>query len=114
MILSKNNYNKNTLQNKIVLITGGGDGSVDFFQIDLADEKQIDKLYEYTMDKYTRLDVLINNAAVVPMGAIEEVSISDWDLSYAVNLRAPVLLTKKFLFSMRSTGGILQYSMGRN
>ncbi len=149
MILSKNNFNKNALQNKIVLITGGGggigieasrafaymganviiaeidvdrgiqaqklineenlNGSVDFFQIDLADEKQIDKLYEYIMDKYTRLDVLINNAAVVPMGAIEAVSISDWDLSYAVNLRAPVLLTKKFLFSMRSTGGVIVF-----
>ena len=149
MILEKNNYDKNALQNKIVLITGGGggigieasrafaymgahviiaeidadrgkqaqklineenlNGTVDFFQIDLTDEKQIDKLYEYIMDKYTRLDVLINNAAVVPMGAIDTVSISDWDLSYAVNLRAPVLLTKKFISSMRDTGGIIVF-----
>jgi NAD(P)-dependent dehydrogenase (short-subunit alcohol dehydrogenase family) len=149
MILEKNNYDKNALQNKIVLITGGGggigieasrafaymgahviiaeidadrgkqaqklineenlNGSVDFFQIDITDEKQIDKLYEYIMEKYTRLDVLINNAAVVPMGAIDTVSISDWDLSYAVNLRAPVLLTKKFISSMRDTGGIIVF-----
>lgn len=84
-------------------------GNVDFFQIDIADEKQIDKLYEYIMNKYTRLDVLINNAAVVPMGAIDAVSIFDWDLSYAVNLRAPVLLTKKFLSSMQNTGGIIVF-----
>ena len=84
-------------------------GTVDFFQIDITDEKQIDKLYEYIMDKYTRLDVLINNAAVVPMGAIDTVSISDWDLSYAVNLRAPVLLTKKFISSMRDTGGTIVF-----
>ncbi len=149
MILEKNNYDKNALQNKIVLITGGGggigieasraftymgahviiaeidvergkqaqklineeslNGTVDFFQIDITDEKQINKLYEYIIDKYTRLDVLINNAAVVPMGAIDAVSISDWDLSYAVNLRAPVLLTKKFLPSMRDTGGIIVF-----
>ena len=149
MILEKNNYDKNALQNKIVLITGGGggigieasraftymgahviiaeidvergkqaqklineeslNGTVDFYQIDITDEKQIDKLYEYIIDKYTRLDVLINNAAVVPMGAIDAVSISDWDLSYAVNLRAPVLLTKKFLSSMRDTGGIIVF-----
>ncbi len=149
MILEKNNYDKNALQNQIVLITGGGggigieasralaymgayviiaeidadkgmqaqklineknlNGTVDFFQIDITDEKQIDKLYEYIMDKYTRLDVLINNAAIVPMGAIDTVSISDWDLSYAVNLRAPVLLTKKFISSMRDTGGIIVF-----
>jgi len=149
MILEKNNYDKNALQNQIVLITGGGggigieasrafaymgahviiaeidadrgkqaqklineenlNGTVDFFQIDITDEKQIDKLYEYIMDKYTRLDVLINNAAIVPMGAIDTVSISDWDLSYAVNLRAPVLLTKKFISSMRDTGGTIVF-----
>ena len=149
MILEKNNYDKRALQNKVVLITGGGggigleasrafaymgahviiaeidaekgkqaqklineeklNGTADFFQIDLTDEKQIDKLYAYIMDKYTRLDVLINNAAVVPMGAIDVVSISDWDLSYAVNLRAPVLLTKKFLCSMRETGGVIVF-----
>jgi NAD(P)-dependent dehydrogenase (short-subunit alcohol dehydrogenase family) len=61
------------------------------------------------MDKYTHLDVIINNAAVVPMGAIEKVSISDWDLSYAVNLRGPVLLTQKFLPSMKNTGGIIAF-----
>ena len=84
-------------------------GTVDFFQIDITDETQIDKLYEYIMDKYACLDVLINNAAVVPMGAIDTVSISDWDLSYAVNLRAPVLLTKKFMTSMRDTGGVIVF-----
>lgn len=149
MILEKNNYDRHALQNKVVLITGGGggigveasrafaymgahviiaeidanrgkqaqklineqnlNGTVDFFQIDITDEKQIDQLFRYIMDKYARLDVLINNAAFVPMGAIDTVSISDWDLSYAVNLRAPVLLTKKFLSSMRDTGGTIVF-----
>ncbi|QHQ61331.1 SDR family NAD(P)-dependent oxidoreductase [Anaerocolumna sedimenticola] len=83
--------------------------NVDFFQIDISDEKQIDKLHEYISNRYTKLDVIINNAAVVPMGAIEAVSISDWDLSYAVNLRAPVLLAQKFLPFMRNTGGIIVF-----
>ena len=82
---------------------------VDFFQMDISDEKQIDALYKYIMDKYTQLDVLINNAAFVPMGAIEKVSISHWDLSYGVNLRGPVLLTQKFLPSMKNTGGIIAF-----
>lgn len=84
-----------------------GDENVDFYQIDISDERQIDKLYEYISDKYTQLDVIIHNAAVVPMGAIDTVPVSDWDLSYAVNLRAPILLTQKFLPYMRNTGGII-------
>ncbi len=149
MILEKNNYDRHALQDKVVLITGGGggigveasrafaymgahviiaeidadrgtqaqkrineqnlNGTVDFFQIDITDEKQIDQLYKYILDKYARLDVLINNAAFVPMGAIDAVSISDWDLSYAVNLRAPVLLTKKFISFMRDACGTIVF-----
>jgi NAD(P)-dependent dehydrogenase (short-subunit alcohol dehydrogenase family) len=149
MILEKNNYDRHALQNKVVLITGGGggigieasrafaymgahviiaeidanrgkqaqkwiseenlNGTADFFQIDITDEKQIDQLYKYIMDKYARLDVLINNAAFVPMGAIDTVSISDWDLSYAVNLRAPVLLTQKSISAMCDTGGTIVF-----
>lgn len=87
-----------------------GNNNVDFFQIDLADEAQIDKLYEYVMEKYAGLDVIVNNAAVVPMGAVDAVSIADWDLSYAVNLRAPVLLTQKFLPAMKTTGGVIVFN----
>ncbi len=47
-----------------------GNDNIDFFRTDLADEKQIDALYNYILAKYSRLDVIINNAAVVPMGAV--------------------------------------------
>ena len=87
-----------------------GNENVDFYHIDISDEKKIDKLYEYISSKYTQLDIIINNAAVVPMGAIEAVPISDWDLSYAVNLRAPVLLIQKFLPSMKNSGGIIVFN----
>jgi len=83
--------------------------NVDFYQINISDEKQVDELYNYIIERYDHLDVLINNAAVVPMGAIEKVSISNWDASYAVNLRGPVLLTQKFLPTMKNTGGIIAF-----
>ena len=72
-------------------------GYVSFFPIDIADEKQIDDLYDFVKEKYGCLDVLFHNAAITPMGAVDSVSVADWDKSYAVNLRAPVLLTQKFL-----------------
>ncbi len=86
-----------------------GTNNVDFFEIDISQEKQIEELHNYIMDQYARLDVIINNAAAVPMGAIEKVSISNWDLSYAVNLRGPVLLLQKFLPFMKNTGGTIVF-----
>ena len=70
---------------------------VSFFHTDIANDKQVQDLYDYINGKYGALDVIINNATVTPMGAVDSVSISDWDRSYAVNLRAPVVLTQKFL-----------------
>ena len=87
-----------------------GNTNVDFYQTDLADESQINALCEYVISTYARVDVLVNNAAVVPMGAAEVVSISDWDLSYAVNLRAPVILLKNLLPHMRKMGGVIVFN----
>jgi len=75
--------------------------NVFFYHLDIADEKHIDCLYEFVMDKYGFLDILFHNATITPMGAVDSVRLSDWDNSYAVNLRAPVYLTQKFLPKMK-------------
>ncbi len=80
---------------------GMGCGRAVFYEIDLSDDAQIQELYSFIIDKYGFLDVIFNNATITPIGTIEEVPIAEWDKSYAVNLRAPVLLCKKFLPLMK-------------
>lgn len=43
------------------------------------------------------MDIVINNATVAPLGSVLESQITDWDRSYYVNLRGPVLLAQAFL-----------------
>jgi NAD(P)-dependent dehydrogenase (short-subunit alcohol dehydrogenase family) len=80
-----------------------------FYRIDITDEKQINSLYTFVKDKFEFLDVIINNATVTPMGSVDKVLISDWDKSYAVNIKAPVMLIQKFLPDMKekNTGTIV-------
>ncbi|MDR3575880.1 MAG: SDR family NAD(P)-dependent oxidoreductase [Anaerolineaceae bacterium] len=77
-----------------------GDGLVTFIQTDVGDESSVTSLVEQALKKYSKVDIVINNATVTPMGAVKDKPIGDWDYSYKVNLRGPVLLAKAFLPGM--------------
>lgn len=82
----------------------------EFYQIDLAVEKQIIEMTDYIMKKYGCPDVIFNNATITKMGAVDEVDITFWDKSYAVNLKAPLLLTQKFLpFMKERNSGVIVF-----
>jgi NAD(P)-dependent dehydrogenase (short-subunit alcohol dehydrogenase family) len=51
------------------------------------------------------VDVLVNNAGVSAFGATHEIESSQFDLSFAVNVRAPFFLTAAFAPRMADNGG---------
>lgn len=51
-----------------------------------------------------RVDVLVNNAAVLVSKPFPETTVADFDLTIAVNLRAPFLLAQVFLAGMAERG----------
>jgi 3-oxoacyl-[acyl-carrier protein] reductase len=68
--------------------------------IDLASTDAIEAL----LAEVGRVDVLVNNAAVLVEKPIEATSIAEFDLTIAVNLRAPFLLSRGFGAGMRERG----------
>lgn len=78
-----------------------GDDRVLAYPIDITDDKQVEALYHNLNERCGFVDVVFNNATIAPLGAVDEVSIVDWDKSYAVNLRGPVMLVQKFLPDMK-------------
>ncbi len=78
-----------------------GEDRVLAYPIDITDDKQVEALYHNLKKRYGFVDVVFNNATIAPLGAVDEVSIADWDKSYAVNLRGPVMLAQKFLPDMK-------------
>ncbi len=71
------------------------------YPVDIADDKQVEAMYGCLKERCGFVDVVFNNATVTPLGAVDEVSIADWDKSYTVNLRGPVMLAQKFLPDMK-------------
>lgn len=78
-----------------------GEDRVLAYPIDITDDKQVEALYHNLNERYGFVDVVFNNATIAPLGAVDDVSIADWDKSYAVNLRGPVMLVQKFLPDMK-------------
>ena len=87
-------------QPKIVINKELGVGKAFFVKTDIGNEKDIDKLAEVAMKKFGKVDIVLNNATVFPMGAVKDTPVDSWDFSYHVNLRGPVLLARKFLPAM--------------
>jgi NAD(P)-dependent dehydrogenase (short-subunit alcohol dehydrogenase family) len=75
-------------------------GRVLFVHTDVGDEGSVRRLKRRAERAFGQVDIVINNAAVTPLGAVASVPVSAWDRSYRVNLRGPVLLAGAFLPGM--------------
>ncbi len=75
-------------------------GACLFVPTDVGDERSVAELKKRVLRDDGRVDIVLNNATIAPLGGISERSIRDWDASYRVNLRGPVLLAQAFLPGM--------------
>jgi len=71
-----------------------------FIKTDIGSDKDIERLAKEARKKWGKVDIVLNNATVFPMGAVKDTSVELWDFSYRVNLRGPVLLARAFLPGM--------------
>ncbi|MGW8251774.1 MAG: SDR family oxidoreductase [Anaerolineales bacterium] len=77
-----------------------GEGCVLFIRTDVGDEGSVEHLKRQAVSHFERVDIVINNATLAPLGAAWQAQVEDWDASYRVNLRGPVLLARAFIPDM--------------
>lgn len=63
-----------------------------------------DEIVRRTLDRFGRVDILVNNAAIARSTRFPELSAEEWRATLEVNLTAPFLLTKAALPAMQSQG----------
>jgi NAD(P)-dependent dehydrogenase (short-subunit alcohol dehydrogenase family) len=79
-----------------------------FVRTDVSQECAVNALFETTLSRYGRLDVLYNNAAVLLPGRdlpVHQLSLETWDHVMGINLRGSFLCAKHAVAAMLANGG---------
>ena len=72
---------------------------------DVTKEEDYQALFDQTVDQYGKIDILVNNAAVLIPGKIEDMQVRHWDLLYRINIRGPFVGCKLVMPYLRENGG---------
>jgi 3(or 17)beta-hydroxysteroid dehydrogenase len=80
-------------------------GDTFFVRHDVRDEDQWRAVVATAVDRFGRLDVLVNNAGVIKTDDIETATLEDWRFVTAVNVEGTFLGCKHSIPAMRTNGG---------
>ncbi len=75
------------------------------FEGDMLDASFCDNLPVRVAETFGRLDILFNNAGVIPRGDITTQTDADFDMAYGVNVKAPFQLCRAAIPIMAAQGG---------
>jgi NAD(P)-dependent dehydrogenase (short-subunit alcohol dehydrogenase family) len=82
-------------------------GSAYAYKVDVSDEDSVQKLVIDVLAAHSRIDVLINNAAIfatLKMRPFEEIPLAEWDRVLAVNVTGVFLMSRAVTPAMRQAG----------
>lgn len=101
--------------------TGGGEAT--FLQLDVSNPDEWQEVVRHTVQTYSRLDILINNAGIAQRAGLLETHVEDWDRLMDINLKGvflgmkyaiPVMLEngRGVVINISSTSGIVGFPGG--
>lgn len=131
----------NNLAGKVAVVTGGGQGiglgisralinagaavmiaqrsaptddlgDARWVRADLADKDSFGVIEEAVRQHFGQVDILVNNAGFMFEKSLDDLSFDDWNQMLAVNLGAPVFLSKQLLPLLRRQNGASIVNIG--
>jgi NADP-dependent 3-hydroxy acid dehydrogenase YdfG len=64
-----------------------GDGKALALQTDVTDANQVKRLVDAAVQTYGRIDLMLNNAGLMPHSPLERLKVDDWNRTIDVNLK---------------------------
>ena len=76
-------------------------GPVEFLAVDISAKTGAEAMVAAALEKFGRVDILVQNAGIYPWTLIEDISPEEWDRVLAVNLRGTFLAAQACLTCMK-------------
>lgn len=76
-------------------------------ETDVSDEAQVRDMIDATIEKFGKIDVLVNNAGIAVMGKIAEISAEDWRTQMATNVDGVFYCSKAAMPHLIETRGCI-------
>lgn len=86
--------------------------NIDIFKADVSNRIEVKKMVEFIIDKYKKIDVLINNAGISSFNVFTEITDEEWDDVINTNLYSTFCVTREVVPHMihRKAGCIINIS----
>ncbi len=85
-------------------ITTAG-GTAAFRRLDVTDPADVNAFVSAARERYGRVDVMVNNAGVMPLSPLDALRVDEWDRTIDVNVRGVLYGIAAALPAMRAQGG---------
>ena len=78
---------------------------VEFYKLDITDVEACRQFSQYVIDKYKKIDILVNNSGITKDGMTRKMTDEMWDAVINVNLKGVFNMTRFIGPHMEDTGG---------
>ncbi len=90
------NYNKSEKEAQKIQENFEKEGyKIDIIKADVSNKKDVEKLIQYTINKYKKIDILVNNAGISQTKLFTEITDEDWNKMITTNLTSVFYMTRE-------------------
>jgi NAD(P)-dependent dehydrogenase (short-subunit alcohol dehydrogenase family) len=72
---------------------------------DVSHQQDVQRVLDAAIQKFNRVDILFNNAGIVPAGKVEAISEEQWDRAMAINVKSMYLFCRAIIPQFKEQGG---------
>ena len=93
------------LVNQVSDRVGKSGGSCIAVTADVSQRNHVENVVRAALDKFGRIDILFNNAGIVPAGKVDTITEEQWDRAMAINVKSIYLFCHAVIPHFKKQGG---------